>query len=126
MPEPFSEHLSSSGLHVIIAAVFTTLGVILKAAFDYLKQRHKDDLEADQNINEQIVKGYNLTIAKLDARITALEAELRKTREEHKIEMAAVRAEHVECLRVQGQLKSDIASLTTRIAHLTENITDVK
>ena len=100
-----------AGLAALIAAGFTQL-------LNHLYKTTKAKQEHDKDQDDRVIKGYELTIAKLDARITALEAELKTTR----LELRAVRQEHAECLRVQAELYTKIAILDTKVNKSIENI----
>ena len=90
-----------------IAAGSLVVGSLLTKVFEFLRQRYKDEVEVDKARQAQIIAGYQLTISRLDDRITTLEHEV-----------TTVRLEHVTCIQEQTALKVQIAKLEERIATL--------
>ncbi len=89
-----------TGADGILMGATALITAILTQFFNFLHRKRQDDLKHENEEDDRVISGYQLTIAKLDTRIDVLEKAY-----------DAMRKEHVECIVVQAELRGEIAAL---------------
>lgn len=95
-----------TGTDGLLMAASTATGAIATQFFNYLRNSRLDEQKHNDDEDDKIIKGYNLTIARLDDRIITLEKAY-----------DTMRREHIDCITVQAELRGEIAALHKQIGN---------
>lgn len=79
--------------------------------FNYLRNSRQDQQKHESEEDDKIIAGYQLTIAKLDDRIQALEKAY-----------DTMRKEHVDCIVIQAELRGEINALHKQLGNNPDSI----
>lgn len=95
-----------SGADGILMGVTALTSALATQFFNYLHRKRQEDQKHENDEDDRVIAGYQLTINKLDARIATLEKAYDN-----------IRKEHVDCIIVQAELRGEIAALHKQIGN---------
>jgi hypothetical protein len=102
------------------AFLLALLGWLGREIFPYLKDRRKAEMAERHADEERLIQPYKEQIATLKADLARLDGLLTSTSDRHEKEVAALRSEHLDCVKNHAALEATVNHLLDEVKGLRE------
>jgi hypothetical protein len=114
-PPEATSLIEYSGWGALVLAVLAWLG---RELFPYLKDKHKAEMAERHADEERLIQPYKEQIASLKADVKRLDGLLTSTSDRHEKEVAALRNEHLDCVKNHAALEATVNHLMDEVRGL--------